>query len=169
MELVPVAAKIGFLYDASAATGAAQRAAAEAAASALGIAIVFGAVQSVETVGAGAQSLVDQGVNVIVYGDGLSAGLDQMLEVAKTARIPVVYPSLASVLRGGLVILGVNNDLTFHAAAALVDQILKGANPAAVPFVEIDAGWLAVNLAAAAEIGFTFPPAVLERANQVIE
>lgn len=168
-ELVPVGAKIGLLYE-DTADGAPQRADAEAAAAALGITIVSAAVQNVDGIRAGAQALVDQGINVMVVASGasFSTGIDQLLDVTRTARVPVIYSGLSLVLRGGLAALGYNNDLTFHAAAALVDQILKGANPADVPWAEIDAAWLAVNVSAAADIGFTFPPAVVERANQVV-
>lgn len=168
-ELAPIGTKVGLLYE-DTADGAPQRADAEAAASALGIPLVVSAVQSVDGITAAAQALVDQGVNVMVVASGgsISTGIDQMLEVARTARIPVIYSGLSLVLRGGLAALGYNNDLTFHAAADIVDQILKGANPAEIAWAEIEAAWLAVNTSAAAEIGFTFPPAVLERANQVI-
>jgi putative ABC transport system substrate-binding protein len=169
IELVPVGAKVGFLLE-DTTDGAAQRADAEAAAAALGITVTFGTVQNVDGIRAGAQALVDQGVNVMLVASGtfMTTGIDQIFGVARTARMPVIYSGLSPVVLGGLVGLGYNNDLTFHASAALVDRILKGANPADVPWAEIEAAWLAVNLPAAAEIGFTFPPAVVERANQVI-
>jgi putative ABC transport system substrate-binding protein len=53
--------------------------------------------------------------------------------------------------------------------AAIVDQILKGANPAQIPFEGPDREVFTVNRTTARAIGVEFPPGVLLRATEVVD
>ena len=55
------------------------------------------------------------------------------------------------------------------AAAVYVDKILKGAKPADLPVQQATKFEFVINLKAAKQIGLTFSPNVLSRANQVIK
>ena len=64
---------------------------------------------------------------------------------------------------------GPDLDESYKRAAALTDVILKGARPADLPVEEPTRFILALNLKTAAELAITIPPAILVRADKVIE
>ncbi len=82
---------------------------------------------------------------------------------------PVIYPERQYTLAGGLLSYGPDVDTPFRRLAELVDQVLRGANPATIPFERVSRFELVANARAAAAIGLALPASILALADEVIE
>jgi putative tryptophan/tyrosine transport system substrate-binding protein len=93
----------------------------------------------------------------------------EVAAVALAHRLPSIHSFTPEVEDGGLMSFGPTPDESYIRAAALAHAILKGANPADLPVEEPTQFTLAVNLKTAAALDITIPPAILVRADKVIE
>jgi putative tryptophan/tyrosine transport system substrate-binding protein len=85
--------------------------------------------------------------------------------------LPATYGFRFFVADGGLYLVSYGVDLNDmqRRAAIYVDRVLKGAKPADLP-VQIPIKFeLVINLTTAKTLGLDVPPALLARANEVIE
>jgi putative tryptophan/tyrosine transport system substrate-binding protein len=70
---------------------------------------------------------------------------------------------------GGLISYGPNLDEMFRRMTFYVDRILKGTKPTDIPIERPTRFELVVNVKTAKELGLDLPPALLARADEVIE
>jgi ABC-type uncharacterized transport system substrate-binding protein len=84
-------------------------------------------------------------------------------------RLPSAYSFRAYIEAGGLMAYTPNFHDLFRRAANYVDKILKGAKPGELPIEQPTKFDLVLNLKTARTLGVTFPPALLIRAQEVIE
>ena len=70
---------------------------------------------------------------------------------------------------GGLLAYSADFDVIYRDIATLIDKVLKGRNPADLPFQLPSKFRLAINLKTAKELGLTVPGTILTRADEVIE
>jgi putative ABC transport system substrate-binding protein len=106
---------------------------------------------------------------LIATGGQATAHRDLIFNLAARHRLPTVYPYPYYVEGGGLIGYGPDLPGLFRQAAGYVDRILKGEKPSDLPVQAPTKYELAVNLKAAKAIGLDVPPALLVRADKVIE
>jgi putative ABC transport system substrate-binding protein len=92
-----------------------------------------------------------------------------LIEEATKNRWPTVNSSRQYAEVGGLMAYGVDYLDSCRRSAEYVDKILKGARPADLPVQQPSKFELVVILKAAKALGLTIPPALLARADEVIE
>ncbi len=93
-----------------------------------------------------------------------------IVELAARYRLPAMYPDTRRWIdAGGLMMYGAELADLWRRAAAYVDRILKGARPGDLPIEQPTRFELVINKRAARAIGLTLPPAMLARADEVIE
>jgi putative tryptophan/tyrosine transport system substrate-binding protein len=78
--------------------------------------------------------------------------------------MPFVY-----IEAGGLMSYGANFPALFRRGAEFVDKIRRGAKPADIPVEQPTEFDLVINLTTAKALGLIVPPALLARADEVIE
>jgi putative ABC transport system substrate-binding protein len=122
--------------------------------------------------------LLDRAVFESMKADGAEAVIVQPLfagqeakivDLATQSRLAVIGEFSAFARAGGLFSLGVEETDVLRRAAYFVDRILKGAKPADLPVEQPTAFRFTLNVRAAKAIGWNIPPAVLSRADEVIE
>ena len=92
-----------------------------------------------------------------------------LADLALEYRLPGVFVNKENVEAGGLMSYGANFNFMYRRVAFYVDRILKGEKPADLPVEQASEYELVINLKSARTLGITIPPAILARANEVIE
>jgi len=144
---------------------------AQAAASSLGVEASITAVHAKEEI----ESVVaaqarKPGGGIIVTPDPFNVA-NRHLIVAQVARyrVPTIYFNRSFADSGGLIVYGDVFADQFRQAAAYVDRVLRGAQPADLPVQAPTKFELIVNLKSAKALGLTVPATLLTRADEVIE
>ena len=93
----------------------------------------------------------------------------QIVTFAAKSRLPAIYGVREFADAGGLLAYGANLADLSRRAAGYVDKILKGTKPADLPVEQPTKFDFVINLKTAKSLGLSIPPALLARADEVIE
>jgi putative tryptophan/tyrosine transport system substrate-binding protein len=159
------------LRDPSVASGIGQFGAVQAVAPALGVKLSTIDVRDADEIehAVSAFARFPNG-GLIVTGSPLAAVHDELIVMlAVRHKLPAVYFRRLFVIDGGLISYGPDFLEQHRQAAGYVDRILKGEKPADLPVQAPTKYELVINLKIAKALGMDVPPAVLARADEVIE
>jgi len=107
---------------------------------------------------------------VIVASDTVLLGERQKIVDAFGARqIPAIYPFREYAPVGGLITYGADIASLFERSADYVHRILHGESPKNLPIQQATRFEIIINLKTATKFGLSLPPAILARADEVIE
>jgi putative ABC transport system substrate-binding protein len=93
----------------------------------------------------------------------------RLADLALKHRLPASFQRSAYAEAGGLMAFGADIDEMWRRVADYADRILKGARPADLPIEQPIKFELVLNLKTARALGLTLPPALLGRADRIIE
>jgi putative ABC transport system substrate-binding protein len=159
------------LRDPTVASGIGQFGAVQAVAPALGVELspidVRDAGEIERAVSAFAGS--PNGGLIVTGSPSVAIHRELVVKLAMRHKLPAVYFRRLFVDDGGLISYGPDFLEQHRQAAGYVDRILRGEKPADLPVQAPTKYELVINLKTAKALGLEIPPAVLARADEVIE
>lgn len=106
---------------------------------------------------------------IVLFGPLRGNDLPRIVEFVARHHIPTIFELGQGVRGGGLMEFGPSQSRMARRAAFYIDKIANGAQPATLAVEEPAVFELVINVKAAKTMGITIPPALLLRADRVIE
>jgi putative ABC transport system substrate-binding protein len=170
-ELLPDLKRLAILSQSNHPGEPSEHAATKAAADALAIELAYVPFGSgAEIDGALERVAAAKADAILVYPDGVTmVHRAKIASFAKANRLPSMFGWREYCEAGGLASYGANQRAAYVRLAAQADRILRGENPADLPIEQATKFELVLNARVARELGLALPPALLARADDVIE
>ncbi len=170
-EIVPKASRVAVLWNAADDAMTVRLRHIQQAARTLGAAIRPLGVRDVEDFEQAFTALTHERPDAlfVVTDTLISFNRKRVLDFAARTRLPTMYEFSSYVEDGGLIAYGPSFPEMYRRGASYVDRILKGAKPADLPIEQPTRWELYVNRKTATALGLAIPPAILIRADKVIE
>ena len=169
-EAVPRLHRLAIMANAGNRQSTLELAEVETAARRLGLEVATLPIRRAEDFAPAIAALKDRADALYVCGDPLTATNQVLIHtLALNARLPTMHANGDFVKTGGLMSYGPNFPELFRRGADYVDKILRGAKPADIPVEQPTKFDLVINLITAKALGLTIAPALIARADEVIE
>jgi putative ABC transport system substrate-binding protein len=170
-ELAPGATAIALLANPADPTSDFEVRSALAAANSLGLKLhILRATTKAELDDAFA-AVVQMRATVLVVANSVffNGHIEQMAALANRYLLPTIYTYRHFVAAGGLISYGPELTESYRLAGGYTGRILKGEKPAELPVLRATKIELLINLKTAKTLGLAIPPALLARADELIE
>jgi putative ABC transport system substrate-binding protein len=169
-EAVPSFQRLAILANAAFGGAVEERGEAETAARKSGIAVKALDIRRAEDIATAFQALQRDADALYVCGDALvNANRVSINTFALAARLATIAPNRDFADAGALMSYGPNYSDLFRRAGDYVDRILRGTKPSDIPVEQPTKFDLVINLSTAKALGVDVSPALLARADAVIE
>jgi putative tryptophan/tyrosine transport system substrate-binding protein len=171
-ELVPTAKRVGVLVDPNNMQGTESTLQdVERAARAIGVQILVVNASTSREIDAAFATFVREQIDALFVGPSgfLTSRRIHITGQAMRHGIPAIYSQREFPEIGGLLSYGTNLTDTWRQVGVYAGRVLKGAKPADLPVVQSTKFELVINLNTARALGLEIPPALLARADEVIE
>jgi len=169
-EITPSVKRIGVLFNPGEPNSVTSVRMLREAATKAGMEVVEAAATKSADVQASARSLIGKVDAIYVPTDNtIVSAFEAVAGVAQSAKLPLYSGDTDSVARGALASVGFNYFEVGLQTAKVVDRVLKGEKPGAIPAVFATGTDLHINKGVASKIGLTIPDAVAKRASKVVE
>jgi ABC-type uncharacterized transport system substrate-binding protein len=115
-------------------------------------------------------SLTSMTIDAVVQlpGNLTASAFPSLAEAARRARLPMFVFQTSQIQQGALVAVARDYHDGGVQSALMAARVMRGENPAAIPFERVTGTKLVVNLGAAKAMGFTLAPSVVARATERI-
>jgi ABC-type uncharacterized transport system substrate-binding protein len=167
-RVVPKAKRLGILFSPEEALSVSFKDRMTKAAKAAGMQVTAAPVNNVGEVGDATRSLCKKVDAIELFGNAAHAGFASLIKVAKECKIPVFSPSPFEVVQGAVLSFAPDFQEGGVVAGKMIARILKGENPASIPFYRVQTTKLVVNAGEAGEMGITVSPDLLKQADSVV-
>jgi putative tryptophan/tyrosine transport system substrate-binding protein len=168
-ELLPQARSIAVLHDGVQPMARHTLIVSEAAR--IGVSIDFVVARQPADIASALHAAKERGIYAVnvLTSPMLAAVAPDLAAAAKASSLPTICQWREMAEAGCLFSYGPRLLETYGQLIAQLDRVLKGADPAELPFVYPTRFELAVNLKTARALGLDIPPSILARADEVIE
>jgi ABC-type uncharacterized transport system substrate-binding protein len=169
-ECLPRARRVGTLFIPAEVNSVFHKDKMVEAATKAGIEVVAVPVSTSAEVADAALSLTSQKIDAVVQlpGNLVAASFGAIAQATHRAKLPLFAFASSQIKAGAMVVLARDYFDNGREAGLVAARVMRGENPAAIPFRSVSKTRLIVNLEAARAVGFTIPAALVKQADEVI-
>jgi putative tryptophan/tyrosine transport system substrate-binding protein len=169
-EAVPGLRRLSIMANISNPASALEMRDVQAMAGTLGLPVTTSEIQRFEDIPLAFDALKGKADALYVVIDPLVSGNRVRINtLALGAQLPTMHGFREITQAGGLMSYGPDFHALYRRTAELVDKILRGDKPGDIPVEQPTKFELVINLTTAKALGLTVPPALLARADEVID